>query len=342
MYTLALDTTGYKIHLVLLKNDAIIFERDWRSNMNEDETIMKTIQHLNDIEPFFAQKLTRMIVSEGPGTLTGTRVGVTIANALAYATKASIVKLSSHDIWPMRLRDEDKELKPHFLLRITEQELYVDGEVMQLKDAVKFITKYIGKGKKRNGYIAYGELTPTQFTELNRIKGFTWIIETDLLSFGRVTLGIHDKGTVKPAVPRYAKPPVITESKKEQLVVKIKLDGLPDFVAPKVAQAPKAPVVKTVEKPAEKLVQKVAPKAEKKIVKAIAKKLEKKPTKKIAKKVVVKKPAKKPVKKLLKKVTPKKVIKVAPKKAQKKAIKKSFSPLRALAKKFKSFKNKKR
>lgn len=336
MYTLALDTTGYKIHLVLLKNDAIIFERDWRSNMNEDETIMKTIQHLNDIEPFFAQKLTRMIVSEGPGTLTGTRVGVAIANALAYATKASIVKLSSHDIWPMRLRDEDKQLKPHFLLRITEQELYVDGEVMQLKDAVKLITKSIGKGKKRNEYIAYGELTPTQFTELNRIKGFIWIIETDLLSFGRVALGIKDKGTVKPAVPRYAKPPVITESKKEQLVVKIKLDGLPDFVAPKVkvVPVPKAQVVKTEEKPTLK--------AEKKVTKVVAKKLEKKPTKKIAKKVVakkpVKKPAKKPVKKLLKKVTPKKVSKVAPKKV----VKKSFSPLKALAKKFRSFKNKKR
>lgn len=301
MYTLALDTTGYKIHLVLLKNDAVIFERDWRSNMNEDETITKTIEHLQELEPFFTQKLTKVIVSEGPGTLTGTRVGVTMANALASAVHAPMVKLTSHDVWPMRLREEDKQLKPHCLLRVTENELYVDGEVMELKDAVKMITKSIGKGKNKHQFMAYGELTPTQFSQLNKIKGLIWIIETDLLSFGKVVEQIKDKGDKKLAKPRYAHPPVITESKKEQLVAPVKLDSLPDFIPTRAkASAVPVPAPVSVPKKVEKVITKKSIKPLKKVVikKVPAKKVVKKPSKPV-KKVVVKKT-------LTKKIQPKK------------------------------------
>lgn len=319
MYTLALDTTGYKIHLVLLKNDRVVFERDWRSNMNEDETITKTIQHINELEPFFAQKLTKVIVNEGPGTLTGTRVGVAMANALASAVKAPMVKLTSHDIWPMRLRDEDRALKPHFLLRITENELYVDGTIMELKDAVKMITKEAGKGKKKgSGFLAFGELTPTQFSLLNKIKGFTWIIETDLLSFAKTVERIVDKGDRKLAVPRYARPPVITESKKKQLVPPVKLDSLPDFVPPPHKKAEKL----IVKQPAPKKVvlKKAAP------IKSPAKVKAKAPAKKILKKVA-------PKKKAVKKPAPRKA-------ATKKPVqKKSF--LKRFANKIKKFAKKK-
>lgn len=315
MYTLALDTTGYKIHLVLLKNDTVIFERDWRSNMNEDETITKTILHIQDIEPFFAQKMTKVIVNEGPGTLTGTRVGVAMANALSYATHAPIVKLNSHTVWQMRLRDEDKKLTPHLLLRINESELFVDGEIMELKALVKKLAK-----AKRNSFVCYGELTPTQFSQLNKIRGFLWIIETDLLPFSKIIEQVKDKGTVKMAAPIYAHPPIITESKKQPLVASIKLDGLPDFVQP---VAPKTPV-KTAEKVAVKTPVTAVPK---KAVaqKSAVKKVEKKPTKKaVVKKVVAKKIA--PKKSAVKKPAPKSVPK-----------KKSLSVFKAFTNKLKSF-----
>ncbi len=328
MYTLALDTTGYKIHLVLLKNDATIFERDWRSNMNEDETITKTMLHIQDIEPFFAQKMTKVIVNEGPGTLTGTRVGVAMANALSYATHAPIVKLNSHTVWQMRLRDEDKKLTPHLLLRINESELFVDGEIMELKALVKKLAK-----AKRNSFVCYGELTPTQFSQLNKIRGFLWIIETDLLPFSKIIEQIQDKGTVKMAAPIYSHPPVITESKKQPLVASIKLDGLPDFVQP---VAPKAPV-KMTEKVVEKMPAKTPVKAPVKVApkktvaqKSAVKKVEKKTTKKAeVKKVVAKKV-------VVKKVIPKKsaVKKPAPKSAPKK---KSLSVFKAFTNKLKSF-----
>jgi|GEM_PF-2408174 len=216
MYTLALDTTGYKIHLVLFKNDTVVFERDWRSNMNEDETITKTLQHLNELEPFYMQKLTKIVINEGPGTLTGTRVGVTIANALSYASKAPLVKISTNEIWKARLHNEANDLNPHLLLRITEQDLYCDHEIMTLVDLSKLIKKM-----KKKPFVAYGELTPTQFTELNKYRNVTWIIEPDLLPFSSAISQLMTKagkGDMKYAKPKYAKEPVITESKKEVLI----------------------------------------------------------------------------------------------------------------------------
>lgn len=267
MYTLALDTTGYKIHLALFKNDTLVFERDWRSNMNEDETITKTLQHLLDLEPFYTQKLTKIIVNEGPGTLTGTRVGVSMMNALSFASKCPMVKTSTQEVWSLRLRDEDRALKPHQLLRVTEQDLLVDGKLMLLVDLLKLLKK------EKKEYLCYGELTPTQYTKLNEMKKFTWIIEPDLLPFTKAILGLSDKGNMKKATVKYAKEPVITESKKEVLI-------------------PLKKVVKKVVKPVKKAV-KVAKKPIKKAVKKVAKPV-KKPIKH------VKKAASKPVKKFAK------------------------------------------
>lgn len=219
MYTLALDTTGYKIHLALLKNNTVVFERDWRSNMNEDETITKTLQHLNELEPFYMQKLTKILINEGPGTLTGTRVGVSIANALSFACKAPLVKLATNQIWKARLHDEGRKLKPHLLLRITEQDLYLDDKIITLVDLVKLIKKL-----KKQSFAAYGELTPTQFSELNKNRNLTWIIEPDLMAFSHAIQYIVEnsgKGDMKYAKPKYAHNPVITESKKEVLIPRL-------------------------------------------------------------------------------------------------------------------------
>jgi tRNA threonylcarbamoyl adenosine modification protein YeaZ len=220
MYTLALDTTSYKIHFVLFKNDTPVFERDWRSEMNEDETITKTLHNLTQLEPFYLQKLSRIIINEGPGTLTGTRIGVAIANALSFACKAPLVKLNSHDLWKLRLREEDRKGKPHLLIRITEQELYVDGKIIAIVELLKVIKK-----EKKREYLAYGELTPTQFSELNKLKNFTWIIEPDLLNFTSAVSQIRARGDTKYASPKYARPPVITMPKQKSTKKTAKKSG---------------------------------------------------------------------------------------------------------------------
>ncbi|MCX6734142.1 MAG: hypothetical protein NTX63_05045 [Candidatus Peregrinibacteria bacterium] len=270
MYTLALDTTGYKIHLALFKNDTLVFERDWRSNMNEDETITKTLQHLNELEPFYMQKLTKIIINEGPGTLTGTRVGVTMANALSYACKAPLVKLSTSQIWKTRLHEETSTLNPHLLLRITEQDLYLDDEIITLADLSKQMKKM-----KKKPFAAFGELTPTQFTELNKHRNVTWIIEPDLLPFSSAIAQLmtkSGKGDMKYAKPKYAKEPVITESKKEVLIPRHEKNA----PAKKVKPVKKSkPVIAKKQKPAQKkkITAKSKPSRVLKIVKKVASKL---------------------------------------------------------------------
>lgn len=269
MYTLALDTTGYKIHLALFKNDTLVFERDWRSNMNEDETITKTLQHLNELEPFYMQKLTKIIINEGPGTLTGTRVGVTMANALSYACKAPLVKLSTSQIWKARLHEETSTLNPHLLLRITEQDLYLDDEIITLAD----LSKQMKKMKKKS-FAAFGELTPTQFTELNKHRNITWIIEPDLLPFSSAITQLMakaGKGDMKYAKPKYAKEPVITESKKEVLIPR----GSSEPVKKNKQVKASKPAKKIKSKPSKKVkpVKKMKPAKVVKFIKKVAAKL---------------------------------------------------------------------
>lgn len=213
MYTLALDTSGYKIRLALAKGNSVIFERIWTSEMNEDETIAKTLQNLMAREPFFLQKLDRILINEGPGTLTGTRIGVAIANALSFATRAPLVKLDTFAIYKSRLTDDQKNQKPLCLLRITEQELFLDGKIIILDALLKSIQK-----AKKQTFVAYGELTPTQLSLLRRLKNVVWITEPELRPWSDIISITKDKGSTKYASPRYAKPPVITESKKKPVI----------------------------------------------------------------------------------------------------------------------------
>lgn len=257
MYTLALDTSGYKIRLALAKGNAIVFERIWTSEMNEDETIAKTLQNLMEREPFFLQKLDRILINEGPGTLTGTRIGVAIANALSFATRATLAKLDTFGIYKLRLTDEQKKQKPHHLLRITEQEVFFDGKIVQTDALLKSVQK-----AKKQEFIAYGELTPAQLSLLRRIKNAAWIMEPDLRPWSDIIGLTKDKGSTKYASPRYAKPPTITESKKKPLVER-PLKKLPQQQSRKSAKSKKSAQKqskKNVKKSAKKTAKRIAPK----------------------------------------------------------------------------------
>lgn len=220
MYTLALDTTGYKARIALIKNGVAIFDREWRSHMNEEETVTKTIQNIMELEPFFLQKLDKIIINNGPGSLTATRVGVTIANALSYATGASLLPVDSFTVWSHRLSTEQKKQKPLQILRITEKLIFVNGKQIDFEKFMKTIEK-----TKKKDTVAYGELTPGQFSVVNRIKHIHWIIEPDMMSFGAALAGITAKGAKTYILPKYAYAPIITPAKKKLIVIGKKPKG---------------------------------------------------------------------------------------------------------------------
>lgn len=209
MYTLGFDTTTRKTRLALLKKDRVIFEREWKTNANEAETVIKTIKTITESEPLLFQNLKKIIAIHGPGGFNGTRAGVTIANTLSWLTKGEIIPHNTFNWWKKRLKKESQKLRPHLILKITEQEIFIDGKPLEFH-------KFAKEMKKRKSlYYAYGEITPTQHFTLKNLENFMWIDEMELKSFAEVLKELGGRGRSSPISPLYARPPVITKAKKK-------------------------------------------------------------------------------------------------------------------------------
>ena len=90
MYTLFIDTHLWDIIIVLFKNGKVVNKNEVINKKNNSEYIFPTIiKTIDDI------KLDEIIVVNGPGSFTGSRLGVTIAKTFAYSLNIPIKTISS-------------------------------------------------------------------------------------------------------------------------------------------------------------------------------------------------------------------------------------------------------
>lgn len=103
MYTLFIDT-HYKDILLLLFKDNKLLDNIKISNVKstsvETMPALEKLLNNNNIKP---QNLNKIAVCIGPGSFTGTRIGVTIAKTLAYSLNIPIVSLTSIDLIGLNL-----------------------------------------------------------------------------------------------------------------------------------------------------------------------------------------------------------------------------------------------
>lgn len=93
---LYIDTTGYDIAIFAISKAGKINQKTFRIGPHESH---KTLEKLNE---FFAKltinnpqsEIKKIICNKGPGSYTGTRVGVTITQALGLAWKIPVKFLS--------------------------------------------------------------------------------------------------------------------------------------------------------------------------------------------------------------------------------------------------------
>lgn len=70
----------------------------WQAHRELAETIHKKIDKLLKLQGLTLQDLGGIIVFKGPGSFTGLRIGITVANALAYSLQIPIIS-SQGDDW---------------------------------------------------------------------------------------------------------------------------------------------------------------------------------------------------------------------------------------------------
>jgi tRNA threonylcarbamoyladenosine biosynthesis protein TsaB len=91
MMTLALRTDKPEAELYLFKDDKKLAEIKWPAHRELAETLNTKIEEILNKSSISYDKLEGIAVYKGPGSFTGLRIGMSVANALAYAQSIPIV-----------------------------------------------------------------------------------------------------------------------------------------------------------------------------------------------------------------------------------------------------------
>ncbi len=83
--------------LCLFKDDGTIDKLEWEAHRTLAATIHQKLHELLQRNGGSWRYITGVVCYQGPGSFTGLRIGLTVANALAYGLHASIVGTTGDD-----------------------------------------------------------------------------------------------------------------------------------------------------------------------------------------------------------------------------------------------------
>jgi len=183
MTTLAINTASKKTSVALLADNNVLWEDSWESKNDEAEKLMPA---LKDVK---FKDLERIIVIRGPGSFTGLRVGVAVANAIAYLQNIPIFGVDTMDF--LRVGRADPVAKPSaeintaLVLFAGKSEIFIqfkEGEPPTLAK-IDEASELLKDGKIEK---IFGELLPEQKLAL---KDFEFI--ESKLTFGETILRLE-------------------------------------------------------------------------------------------------------------------------------------------------------
>ena len=117
MTTLAIDTSNDELGIALMKNDKIIGELITTSKNNHSEKLMPAIVDLMHRIEISQTDLSNIIVTRGPGSYTGSRVGLTTAKTMAWGQNIPLFTVSSLALLAMNGRMSSYYICPFYNAR---------------------------------------------------------------------------------------------------------------------------------------------------------------------------------------------------------------------------------
>lgn len=239
MPTLAINTANSHTSIALLEKGKIIGEKFWESENDEAEKLMPAIA---DMAGENLQKIDEVIVVKGPGSFTGLRVGVTVANMIAYLNKAKLYSVNTFEyLWKGAemdgIIDGDEAGKTALLLYAGAKGVYVslspkedfekDVVNVNVGDISEYLDHQNSKKPRNRKTKKFGE-TAKEEQGVQRIFGDiseeqkkflapTLRVHAQKSSFGEIMAEFLKEGLKedKIVMPVYIKNPGITASKKQ-------------------------------------------------------------------------------------------------------------------------------
>ncbi|MBU9723679.1 MULTISPECIES: tRNA (adenosine(37)-N6)-threonylcarbamoyltransferase complex dimerization subunit type 1 TsaB [Bacillaceae] len=98
MNVLAIDTSSYVLGVAVMKDGWLVGEYITYLKKNHSVRLMPAIRALMEEVDLTPNRLDRIVVSEGPGSYTGVRIGVTTAKTMAWSLKIPVVGVSSLEV----------------------------------------------------------------------------------------------------------------------------------------------------------------------------------------------------------------------------------------------------
>lgn len=108
---LTIRTDKPESELGLYDNQSEIAYEKWQAHRQLAETIHKKIAELFDARGLTLSDITGIVIYQGPGSFTGLRIGMSVANALAYSLGVPIAATTG-DEW-IRSGVESLKINPN-------------------------------------------------------------------------------------------------------------------------------------------------------------------------------------------------------------------------------------
>lgn len=95
MNILAIDTSNQALGLAIMKNNELVAELMTNTKKDHSTRLMPAIVSMMENVDLTPEQLDKIVVARGPGSYTGTRIGVTVAKTMAWALEVPIYTISS-------------------------------------------------------------------------------------------------------------------------------------------------------------------------------------------------------------------------------------------------------
>lgn len=112
MIWLGIETANAPLSIAVVKNGKLLAEITQNIKLTHSVGAMPTIEELLNKVGLTPSDLDAIAVSEGPGSYTGVRIGVTIAKTLAWTLKKPLVGVSSLQVMAANVNDKYSYICP--------------------------------------------------------------------------------------------------------------------------------------------------------------------------------------------------------------------------------------
>jgi tRNA threonylcarbamoyladenosine biosynthesis protein TsaB len=108
--TLAFDTTSSALSIALLSDQKILTKNTIRESGKQSELLIPEIEKILREQKIWYQNLDLIATSHGPGSFTGTRIGLTAARTIKLATNLPLILVNSCEAAAFKHRERFGEI----------------------------------------------------------------------------------------------------------------------------------------------------------------------------------------------------------------------------------------